>query len=518
MTELICQIWREIALDMDIDISLPNIRTALQQQLPHERLMLRRYDVSTHSVQTIATLPDPVEQGERGSAPVGEREQALDWFLAGEGVVFRSDQAPAGLAGLVPTYLEGWLLVCPLCAAEQPLGVLIVQRTLSRKFTEAERALSSRLQEPLAAALGNHRQLHDLRNLREKVEADNRSLLSRLDRQDISDSVIGAETGLRSVSERIELVGGADVPVLLLGETGSGKEVVARSLHSRSRRVSGTFLRVNCGAIPSELIDSHLFGHERGSFSGAAGQHKGWFERADGGTLFLDEIGDLPLPAQVRLLRVLQDGSFERVGGQRSLRVDVRIIAATHRDLRAMVASGQFREDLWYRIAVFPIAIPPLRDRREDIPVLAAHFSLRSAKRLGALPITPLPEDNRMLMAYDWPGNVRELAAVMERAVILGNGRRLEIAKALGLGNPSSDTSSTPLLPARHEDIDCLDAAMARHIERALAATRGRIEGDGGAAQLLGINPHTLRGRMRKLGIDWMRFRLRNSSGQELGR
>jgi transcriptional regulator with GAF, ATPase, and Fis domain len=307
----------------------------------------------------------------------------------------------------------------------------------------------------------------------------------------------------------------------VLGETGTGKEVVARAIHQRSRRASGPFLRVNCGAIPPELVDSELFGHERGSFTGAVGERKGWFERADGGTLFLDECGELPLAAQVRLLRILQDGSFERVGGERSLHVDVRIVAATHRDLQALVSEGRFRADLWYRIAVFPIHLPPLRARSGDIPSLAAHFALRAAKRLGTAPLVPSAEDIRQLISYPWPGNVRELAAVIERAAILGGGKGLEVAQALGTG-PASPPRSTPALTPLasglgKEETDretgclTLDAAMTRHIESTLQRTRGRIEGPDGAAKLLAINPHTLRARMRKLGINWERFRLRNS-------
>jgi transcriptional regulator with GAF, ATPase, and Fis domain len=316
--------------------------------------------------------------------------------------------------------------------------------------------------------------------------------------------------------EQIELVAGSDVPVLVLGETGSGKEVVARAIHQRSRRASGPFLRVNCGAIPSELLDSELFGHERGSFTGAVGARKGWFERADGGTLFLDECGELSLAAQVRLLRILQDGTFERVGGEQQRHVDVRIIAATHRDLQALVAENHFREDLWYRIAVFPIRLPPLRDREEDIPSLAAHFALRAAKRLGTAPLVPSPEDVELLVSYPWPGNVRELAAVIERAAILGSGKCLEVAQALGThpSRPRTPPAEVPNGSAQAEapiKASTLDAAMVRHIEASLAQTHGRIEGPHGAALLLGINPHTLRARMRKLGVDWRRFRRRGN-------
>ncbi len=239
------------------------------------------------------------------------------------------------------------------------------------------------LLEPFAVALENDHRLRELVALRESLEADKRSLLSRLDRHDISDSIVGAETGLKPVMEQIELVAHSDTPVLILGETGAGKEVVARAIHQRSRRTSGPFLRVNCGAIAPDLVDSELFGHERGSFTGAVGTRQGWFERADGGTLFLDECGELTPAAQVRLLRILQDGTFERVGGERALHVDVRIVAATHRDLAAMTEDGRFRQDLWYRLAVFPIRLPPLRDRPADISALAAHFALRRPSGWG---------------------------------------------------------------------------------------------------------------------------------------
>jgi transcriptional regulator with GAF, ATPase, and Fis domain len=269
---------------------------------------------------------------------------------------------------------------------------------------------------------------------------------------------------------------------------------------------------VNCGAIPHELIDSQLFGHEKGAFTGATETRQGWFERADGGTLLLDELAELPLAAQVRLLRILQDGWLDRVGGQRPICVDVRIVAATHRDLPGMVAAGQFREDLWYRLAVFPIVIPPLRERREDIPELARHFALRAATRFGLYPAQPTPEDIDLLIAYAWPGNVRELATVIDRAAILGDGKQLEVAKSLGV--PTSPAAALPGLvetttaqPVSAQEIVPLDDAIRRHIESALAACGGCIEGPRGAAQLLKINPHTLRGRMRKLQIDWKEFR-----------
>jgi transcriptional regulator with GAF, ATPase, and Fis domain len=277
---------------------------------------------------------------------------------------------------------------------------------------------------------------------------------------------------------------------------------------------------VNCGAIPPELIDSQLFGHERGSFTGAGEARKGWFERADEGTLFLDEIGELPQDAQVRFLRVLQDGYIERVGGQEPVRVDVRVVAATHRDLSQMVRVGKFREDLWYRIAIFPVLLPPLRERTGDIAALARHFAERAAVRFGLSPVLPSEDDIETLKTYAWPGNIRELGAVIDRAAILGEGTSLHIRPALGFGvgtiTPAPGTSLAPAEQAAQHSVVApipgasfatLDEAMRRHIELALTRTQGRIEGPRGAAKLLKINPHTLRARMRKLGIDWEAFR-----------
>ncbi|MGN6110115.1 MAG: sigma-54 interaction domain-containing protein [Kofleriaceae bacterium] len=314
--------------------------------------------------------------------------------------------------------------------------------------------------------------------------------------------IVGADAGLRGVMRQVSQVAPTGAPVLILGETGAGKEVVARAIHERSAHRDGPLLRVNCGAIPSELVDSELFGHERGSFTGAAMQRSGWFERADGGTLFLDEIGELPLAAQVRLLRVVQDGVFERVGGARPLEVDVRLVAATHRDLGAMVRAGQFREDLWYRIHVFAIRLPPLRERLDDLAQLAAHFAGLAARRLGVAELPLTEPDLALLRGYRWPGNVRELAAVIERAAILGEGKRLDIERALGvrLDGPAPSEPSSGAFPT-------LDEAMRAHIERALLRCQGRIEGANGAARLLDLHPNTLRSKMTKLGVQWAQFR-----------
>ena len=395
------------------------------------------------------------------------------------------------LRGAVVESEDAWMLV-PLVAGTDASGVLLVG---GGKEIEPRRLAS--IGEPIAAVMGAERARRELSQLREAAEADKAAALERLQIRDIGAAIVGADQGLADVMRQVEQVAPTAAPVLILGETGSGKEVVARAIHERSGHQQGPILRVNCGAIPSELVDSELFGHERGSFTGANAQRRGWFERADGGTLFLDEIGELPLAAQVRLLRVLQDGVFERVGGSRALEVDVRIVAATHRDLGAMVRAGQFREDLWYRINVFVIRLPPLRERTGDIAALADHFAMRAAARFGATaPLRVTSADVALLEQYEWPGNVRELAAVMERAAILGEGKRLDVARALGVRNgaPAPSTNGASAFPT-------LDDAMRAHIELALERCHGRIDGPKGAAKLLAVHPNTLRSRMEKLGM-----------------
>jgi transcriptional regulator with GAF, ATPase, and Fis domain len=322
------------------------------------------------------------------------------------------------------------------------------------------------------------------------------------------DRLIGGDTGLAAVMARARIVSRSSAPVLLFGETGTGKEIIARTIHEHSAFRSGPFRRVNCGAIPSELIDSELFGHEQGAFTGAVTRRKGWFEQADGGTLFLDEVGELALAAQVRLLRVVQDGEVVRVGGERPVRVNVRIVAATHRDLPGMVERQTFREDLYYRLSVFPIVIPPLRDRPSDIRAFAEYFAERAANRFGVRSVPVTDDDVRLLAEYPWPGNVREMAAVMDRAVLIGQGRALNVAGALGQGALATNTSPASVPEASAAPIAPLDDVIRRHIEAALNKAHGRVEGPHGAARMLRINPHTLRARMRKLKIDWRGFRM----------
>jgi len=513
---VLLDVWREACRHIEISHSTEMIARMLARHMQISRILVRQIDRQRRCLETVA-VGLASDEACQPAPPTGwtasSMKELLSWCKRGQ-VAHRGKGKPlqGKLQLIVPAGINEDVLAGPLGDSEGPCGVLILAASPRHSFNARDIALMEVLLKPFSAALANDHQLHEIKALREVAEADKRSLLVRLGREKLGDTIVGADSGLQAVMERVELVARSDAPVLIFGETGTGKELLARAIHNRSARAAGPVNRVNCGAIPPELIDSQLFGHEQGAFTGAVETRKGWFERADGGTLFLDEIGELPPAAQVRLLRILQDGYLERVGGQRSIHVDVRIVAATHCDLAQMVAEGRFREDLWYRIAVFPIVLPPLRERREDIPELAKHFARRAATRFGLPWVTPSPEDMIRLQSYSWPGNVRELAAVIDRAAILGNGKLLEIGKALGIadGSPGPQADSRTPAPAESPASDTiapLDTVIRQHIEMALARTMGRIEGPHGAARLLQINPHTLRARMRKLGINWKRFR-----------
>jgi len=310
--------------------------------------------------------------------------------------------------------------------------------------------------------------------------------------------IVGASAGWRAVLDKVAAVAPADSTVLLLGETGTGKEVIARAIHQRSRRAAQRFVHVNCAAIPPALVASELFGHEKGAFTGALQRHVGRFEQAEGGTLFLDEIGDLPAETQLALLRVLQEREFERVGGRQPIRADVRVIAATNRNLEEAVEDGTFRADLYYRLHVFPIALLPLRERQGDIPLLIEHFISKVSAKLGKPVAAVAPAALEALGAYAWPGNVRELENVIERAVLMSPGPLLQPGEWLPAAKAAAPPSAAP---PTHGAIPTLAASQRAQILRALAATGWCVSGSRGAAALLGLKPTTLGARMKKLGI-----------------
>ena len=330
----------------------------------------------------------------------------------------------------------------------------------------------------------------EIKTLKDQLEAERAYLQDEIKLENNHENIIGHSEPLKQVLYKIDQIAGSNTTVLILGETGTGKELVARALHDRSLRKHRALIKVNCAALPGNLIESELFGHEKGAFTGSHSRHLGRFEVADGATLFLDEIGELPLDLQAKLLRVIQDGEFERLGSSRTMRVDTRIIAATNRNLEAEVGNGNFREDLWYRLNVFPITMPPLRDRLEDIPQLGDFYVKKIAKRMGkAIEIIPAGVMNA-LQDYHWPGNIRELENVLERAVINSSGYKLRLVDELK--KPARDvTASSKTLEAVERD----------YIFQVLEQTQWKVSGKNSAAEILGLDRSTLRARMRKLNI-----------------
>jgi hydrogenase-4 transcriptional activator len=379
-------------------------------------------------------------------------------------------------------------------------GVVILSAVGRDRYSEDELNLFALVREPITLALNNYLQVQENTKLQQML-ADT---FHKEEQGTHVEDIIGHNLGLRNAIEMVQLVAPMTSPVLVTGETGVGKELIASAIHSTSPRRDGPLIRVNCGAIPESVVDSELFGHEKGAFTGAISQRLGRFERADGGTIFLDEIGELKPDVQVKLLRVLQNGEVERVGGSQLIQVDVRIVAATHRNLEILVGEGRFREDLLFRINVFPIVIPPLRARKKDIPALVDHFIRKKSRELSVYP-PPALGDKAIdkLMGYDWPGNVRELENVVERELILNR-------KGPLLFHNFNTMDIQRQIPAQFSlENECLvlNDLVATHICQVLEMTKGRISGAMGAAQVLGLHPNTLRNKMTKLGIP---FRKKN--------
>jgi transcriptional regulator with GAF, ATPase, and Fis domain len=379
----------------------------------------------------------------------------------------------------------------PLVFRGETLGVLA---TFSRMRIDAEafgwlRAFADHA----AVAIANARAFEEIERLRAQLELENDYLRADAKLALGGGRVVGDSAAIRKVLEQADLVAGTDATVLVLGESGTGKELVALRVHERSRRAGRPFIKMSCAAVARDLFESEFFGHVRGAFTGASADRVGRFQAADGGTLFLDEVGDVPLELQGKLLRVLQEGEFQRVGEARTRRVDVRVVAATNRDLAAEVGAGRFREDLYFRLSVFPIVVPPLRERPGDVGPLVEHFLRQMCARLGRPRLAMPGRDLRALERHPWPGNVRELASAVERAVILASdGRpRFELAQVRSSGTHGPDV--IPVADWRRRE--------RANVEMALARARGRIYGRGGAAELLGIPPTTLASRVKALGI-----------------
>jgi len=379
----------------------------------------------------------------------------------------------------------------PLVGREGPFGTLNLYSRKPGWFSETDLDALLQLAKQIAVALDNALAYRRLADLNARLEKEKRYLEDELRISSSFEEIVGESRALKLVLKQIETVAFTDSTVLIMGETGTGKERLARAVHDLSPRRNRAFIKVNCASVPAGLLESELFGHEKGAFTGAIAQRIGRFELAHQGTLFLDEIGEIPLDLQPKLLRVLQEKQFERLGNSRTLTTDVRIVAATNRDLNRLVAAGQFRSDLYYRLSVFPVLVPPLRERPEDIPLLVNYFLSRFTKIIGrSIDVVP-PETMQALIRYPWPGNVRELEHVIERAVILSPGPELRIPPAeLAYGDEA--------IPKPSENMHQMER---EHIIRVLRESNGKIGGPGGAAERLGMNRTTLNSRMQKLGI-----------------
>jgi formate hydrogenlyase transcriptional activator len=372
----------------------------------------------------------------------------------------------------------------------------VLEQTVQERTGELLRTneqLSSEIEERKKAEKSLQGTYAEIKRLKDRLQAENIYLQQEVARQDNFGEIIGQSSAISHVFLRVEQVAPMNATVLLTGETGTGKGVVARAIHSLSSRKDRPMITVNCTSLPANLIESELFGRERGAFTGADARQIGRFELADGGTIFLDEIGEMPLELQSKLLRVIQDGEFERLGSPRTIKADVRIIAASNRNLEEEIRNGRFREDLFYRLNVFPITMPPLRQRKEDIPMLVTHFVAKFNKKIGKKIDTVSRETLNALQEYHWPGNVRELESVIERAVIISQGATLQVLDRFDTIRKAED------LPG--QDVKALAELEHDHILQVLGKTGWRIEGKNGAAELLGLNPSTLRFRMHKFGI-----------------
>jgi transcriptional regulator with GAF, ATPase, and Fis domain len=488
---------------LEIDRVLENCFDYLKEYIPVDAICLNIYDPEMGAVRSIANKSEFPER--LWKSPVLLSPQARSY-------VESEHPTRVEIANHPENHIIGRLLwesmkikdfsvmVMFLEVDEEDLGVVEFVCKGHDRYSEEHARLLALLHDPFAVAMSNTLRYQELIKLKDLLADDNRYLNREL-HYITGDEIIGEHFGLSDVMEMVRQVAPLDSHTLLLGETGVGKEVIANAVHYSSPRNGAPFIKVNCGAIPESLLDSELFGHEKGAFTGAVSKKRGRFERADTGSIFLDEIGELPPQAQIRLLRVIQNREIERVGGEKPIPIDIRIIAATHRNLEELVREGKFREDLWYRLNVFPILVPPLRHRLSDIPALVNYFIERKSRQMNLQSHPVLaPGAIERLQSYHWPGNVRELENVVERALIRS---RTALDEPLGFEDFPA-TAESPQHPVVHEQPPKnlkLNDVIKQHIQTVLNITNGRIQGKNGAAVLLGVNPSTLRNRMRKLGI-----------------
>ncbi|MGH7795329.1 MAG: sigma 54-interacting transcriptional regulator [Candidatus Binatia bacterium] len=472
------------------------IAEAVRRIVPFDRLALAQYDSKDDRLR-IVTYGGPYRRADY--TPVG-RELKLDDSPAGlaftsQRYVLRRDLEVERLTSSEErAYEHGFRSICalPLVVRGVSVGAITMGSLQRAQYSEADAEFLTEVANQIAIAVDNMSAYEETRALKARFEAEAVYLQEEIKTEHNFEEIIGQSAPLRELLEKLEQVAPTDATVLIRGETGTGKELLARAIHNRSRRKSRPLVKVNCGAIPSGLVESELFGHEKGAFTGATQRRIGRFELADGGTIFLDEVTELPVDTQVKLLRVLQEGDFERVGSSHTIKVNVRVIAATNRNLQDAVRKGSFRADLFYRLNVFPLEVPALRERPEDIPLLVNFFLSKFAKGLGKEIRGVSQRSMQSLSRYSWPGNIRELQNIIERAVVLAKGPVVQIDESMLRADEPMGGAAM---------IDTLENIERGHIIRALGETNWVIHGKKGAAEMLGINPSTLRSRMEKLGI-----------------
>jgi transcriptional regulator with GAF, ATPase, and Fis domain len=482
---------------LEIEKALWKCLMYIRDYMPADRLYLRRDDLESRIINVIATATV-----EGGSISSDQIPMASD-YIKMENDWIANDVENHYIIKHYLNYLDknSSLVNLRLIVGKQFIGSLIVVAQGKNRYTEKHAQLLALLKEPFGIALANSLKHREVLKLQERLQDHNRYLQTELLRIS-GDDIIGKNAGLRGVMEAVNQVAHLQTPVLLIGETGTGKEIIANAIHSLSPRKDGPFIKVNCGAIPETIIDSELFGHEKGAFTGAIAQKLGHFERAQEGTILLDEIGELPHDAQLRMLRVLQDKEIYRVGGSKPIKVNIRLIASTHRNLEDLVQKEKFRSDLYFRLRVFPIVIPPLKQRKGDIPSLTQHFIDKKSQEMGITsPISLANGALDDLMQYDWPGNVRELENAIERALILRKDRFINFKDII---NPFFPSIPAKAVPHKNQPLS-LDQLVTEEITKVLTMTGGKVEGKNGAATVLGVKPNTLRSRMKKMGIPFGR-------------
>ncbi len=502
----ILEVNNAIISSLTQDALLEAISKALFRVVPFDRAALTLYEPETDTLRILALAGRLPPKSYPVGAALDRNDSHVGWAFEHQRTLLRGDLgAEMEFGAERRLHDEGIrsLVTAPLVLAGKSLGTITLGSTTPGQFAPADEVFLGDVAAQVAMAVSNMRAFEEIAALKARLQAENQYLQEEIRGEYNHSEIVGSSAALRELMRQVDQVATTDSTVLISGETGSGKELVARAIHERSRRRARPLVKVNCGAISAGLVESELFGHVKGAFTGALGARDGRFMLADGGTILLDEVGELPLEAQVKLLRVLQEQEFEPVGSSKSLKVDVRVIAATNRDLPAAVSSGTFRGDLFYRLNVVPITVPPLRVRPEDVELLVKFFVQKFAAKLSR-PVRQVPEETlQRLRAYAWPGNIRELQNVIERAVVLAQGSVLSLAPEFGL--PVSVAAPQPprVGPAieaarRNETLKELER---RHIESVLLEKNWMIEGERGAAKILNIHPNTLRSRMRKLGL-----------------